>query len=112
MAAPPLRSATNGHPGRTRPGSTPPVPDSRSNHVPPPRPRRGAWAAAGAAGLVVLALCVLVLQNTQPVPVSFLAVEGSVPLALLIAGVGGAVVVLTAGTARIGRRRGQVRRRP
>ncbi len=109
MATPPLRSATNGHPSRTRPGSQPAVPDDRSNHVPPRRPRPGTWVAACAAVLVLVALCVLLLQNTQPVPVSFLAVEGSVPLALLIAGVGGAVLALTAGTARIGRRR---RRRP
>jgi uncharacterized integral membrane protein len=49
---------------------------------------------------VLLALGVLVMQNTQTVPVSFLAMEGSVPLSVLITGVVAVVVVLTAGTAR------------
>jgi lipopolysaccharide assembly protein A len=49
------------------------------------------------------------MQNTAPVRVTFLSMEGSVPLAiaLLIAGVGVGIVALVIGTVRIG----QLRRR-
>jgi uncharacterized integral membrane protein len=49
---------------------------------------------------VLVGLAVLVMQNTQTVPVSFLAMEGSLPLSLLITGVVAVVVLLGAGAAR------------
>ncbi len=111
-ATPPLRSATNGHPttGRTRPYSA-----SRDAGTDgrPPKPRRtragSTWFALCLGGLVLVALSVFMLQNPQPVLVSFLGMQGSVPLALalLIAGVGVGVIALTAGTIRIGQLRRQ-----
>jgi lipopolysaccharide assembly protein A len=49
------------------------------------------------------------MQNTEPVLVTFLGMQGSVPLALalLIAGIGVAIVAMVIGTIRIG----QLRRR-
>lgn len=112
MATPPLRSATNGHPtqGSTRPYSA--THDSRTDGRPPKpaRTRAGTtWFALCVAGLLLVALTVFMLQNTQPVLVSFLGMQGSVPLALalLVAGVGVGAIALIAGTIRIG----QLRRR-
>jgi len=67
----------------------------------------GVWATA----IVLAVLIVFMLRNTRPVPVSFLGMHGSLPLAfgLLIAAVGGMLVTLVIGSARIGqlRRRGR-----
>jgi uncharacterized integral membrane protein len=61
------------------------------------------------AAIGLVALIVFMLQNTQPVLISFFTLEGTVPLALalLIAGVGVGVVALVIGSMRIG----QLRRR-
>ena len=75
-----------------------------------PRSRAGAaWVGICVAALVLIALIVFMLQNTAPVRVTFLSMQGSVPLAiaLLIAGVGVGIVALVIGTVRIG----QLRRR-
>jgi uncharacterized integral membrane protein len=61
------------------------------------------WAAV-AGGLVVLILLIaFILQNQDYVQVKFFGLEGSVPLgiALLIAAVGGGVLVAIAGAVRI-----------
>lgn len=58
------------------------------------------WVGACVAGIVLVALAVLVMQNTRMVPVSFLAMQGLMPLSLLITGVVGVVVLLGAGAAR------------
>ena len=60
------------------------------------------WAALGLAALVLTLLVVFLLQNTEPVAVTFLGAHGTAPLALmlLIAGVGVAVVALTIGFLR------------
>lgn len=67
--------------------------------APAPRTRTGAtWVGISAAVLTLVVLIVILLQNTGSVAVSFLWMDGSVPLApaLLIAGVGiGAMVVGT-----------------
>ena len=112
MATTPLTSATNGHPGGRRRDS---VGTSRETwtdygHSKAPRSRAGAtWVGICIAALVLVTLIVFMLQNTQPVVVSFLGMQGSVPLALalLIAGVGVGIVALVVGTIRIG----QLRRR-
>jgi putative membrane protein len=75
-----------------------------------PRSRAGAaWVGICVAALVLIALIVFMMQNTAPVRVTFLSMQGSVPLAiaLLIAGVGVGIVALVIGTVRIG----QLRRR-
>jgi uncharacterized integral membrane protein len=62
-----------------------------------------AWAGIWIGAVVLIALIVFILQNTRSVQVSFLGLHGTLPLAmaLLIALVGGVVLALVFGTARI-----------
>lgn len=62
-----------------------------------------AWVATAVALLLLILLIVFMLQNTRRVEVHFLGLAGSLPLgmALLIAAVGGGVVVAIAGVARV-----------
>jgi len=72
--------------------------------VPVPRTRFGAaWIGVCAAALASIVLIVFMLQNTRRVEVSFLWMHGTLPLALalLIAGIGVALVVAVIGTGRI-----------
>jgi uncharacterized integral membrane protein len=71
-----------------------------------------AWVAVGVALLLLILLIVFMLQNSTKVDVHFLGMEGRIPLglALLIAAVGGGVVVAIAGVARITQLRINVRR--
>lgn len=78
-----------------------------------PRTRTGAaWFGICAAAVASVVLIVFMLQNTRSVEVTFLWMHGSVPLALalLIAGVGVAVVAMAVGGARIGQLRRLARR--
>jgi uncharacterized integral membrane protein len=78
-----------------------------------PRTRTGAaWFGICAAALVLVVLIVFMLQNTRSVEVTFLWMHGSVPLALalLVAGVGVAVLAMAVGEARIGQLRRLARR--
>lgn len=61
------------------------------------------WVATGAALLLLILLIVFMLQNSTKVEVHFLGLTGTIPLglALLIAAVGGGVVVAIAGVARV-----------
>jgi len=97
---------------------TEPVAAPRAPAVPQERavPRTrwsAAWVGICAAALVSVALIVFMLQNTRSVEVSFLWLEGTLPLALalLIAAVGAAILTMVAGTARIGQLRRLARRR-
>jgi uncharacterized integral membrane protein len=75
-----------------------------------PRSRAGAvWVGICIAALLLVALIVFMLQNTQLVLVSFLGMQGTVPLAvaLLIAGVGVGIIAMIIGSVRIA----QLRRR-
>jgi uncharacterized integral membrane protein len=80
----------------------------------PHRPTRtsAAWAAVGAGLALLILLIIFMLQNSVKVDVEFLGAEGTIPLglALLIAAVGGGVVVAVAGVARITQLRSSVRR--
>jgi len=114
---PPLASATNGNPSRRVTGTTraPRVTRTSSGDIPgrAPRSRAGAaWVGICVAALLLVALIVFMLQNTQLVLVSFLGMQGTVPLAvaLLIAGVGVGVIALIIGTVRITQLRRRVRR--
>ena len=71
-----------------------------------------AWVATGVALLLLVLLVVFMLQNTTKVEVRFLGMSGTVPLgmALLIAAVGGGVVVGMAGVARVTQLRLNARR--
>ncbi|WP_263118608.1 lipopolysaccharide assembly protein LapA domain-containing protein [Cellulomonas sp. RIT-PI-Y] len=83
----------------------------------PARTRTGsAWVGICVGALVLVALVVFMLQNTEPVDVTFLGMTGTAPLALvlLVAGLGVGVVALVVGALRIGqlRRRLRAGRRP
>jgi len=71
-----------------------------------------AWVATGSALVLLILLIVFILQNSTKVEVRFLGLSGSIPLgmALLIAAVGGGVVVAIAGVARITQLRMNARR--
>ena len=70
------------------------------------------WVATGVALLLLILLIVFVLQNSTKVEVHFLSLSGTIPLgmALLIAAVGGGVVVAIAGIARVTQLRLNARR--
>lgn len=105
MAAEPSVQPDDTNPAASAPSTTSARPAKRT-----PRSRAGAiWVGSCVAAVVVIALIVFMLQNTQRVQVTFLAMQGTVPLAiaLLIAGVGVGIVALTIGTIRIS----QLRRR-
>jgi uncharacterized integral membrane protein len=73
---------------------------------------QGLWTAAAAFTLVLLLLAVFLLQNGQKVEVSYLGADGHLPLALamLLSAVAGALLVLSAGAARVLQLRHAVRR--
>ncbi len=110
---PPLGSTPNRGSARHVPGMGPDpsgVTRTSTHQKRAPRSRAGAvWVAICIAALVLVALIIFMLQNTQPVLVSFLGMQGTVPLALalLIAGVGVGIIALIIGTVRIA----QLRRR-
>lgn len=88
--------------------STPMASDKRV-----PRTRTGAtWFGLCAAALLSVVLIVFMVQNTRSVRVDFLWMDGSLPLALalLIAGVGAALLTMVVGAARIAQLRRQSRR--
>lgn len=79
-----------------------------------PRTRAGsAWVGICVAALLSIVLIVFMLQNTRSVQVHFLAMDGSLPLALalLIAAVGAAILTMVVGAARITQLRLLARRR-
>ncbi len=70
----------------------------------PPVTRAGmVWAAVASALVVFIVLIAFILQNQDYVEVKFFGLEGRVPLgiSLLIAAVGGGVLVAIAGAVRI-----------
>lgn len=96
---------------------TEPSPGSAAGATPPqtsPRFTRAsaAWVATAAALLFLVMLIVFILQNPTSVDVHYLGFSGSLSLgmALLIAAVGGGVVVAIAGIARVTQLRLHARR--
>jgi uncharacterized integral membrane protein len=86
-------------PPRSAAGPPATVPMTRA-----PRTRTGAaWFGICAAALIFVVLIVFMAQNTRSVEITFLWLHGSLPLALalLIAGVGTAILAMVVGTARI-----------
>lgn len=79
----------------------------------PPRTRTSFTFQALIAGLVVLVLLLIfILENTESVKINFLGAKGNLSLgiALLLAAVGGALLVAIVGAARIGQLRLHARR--
>lgn len=86
----------------------PTEPSPTSHTTPPDGPSRltrasAAWVATAATLLLLVMLVVFILQNPRRVEVSYLGFTGSLPLgvALLLAAVGGGVLVAIAGVARV-----------
>ena len=82
--------------------------------TPVPRTRVGAaWVGVCAAVVIVVMLIVFMAQNTRSVQVNFLGMTANtaLALALLIAAVGGSLLTLVVGTARITQLRRVVRAR-
>ena len=89
--------------------------------APPPLPPQhrikrtrtgGIWVAVGFFAVILLLLLIFILQNNTDVSVSYLGMHGHLPLgvALLLAAVCGVLLVVLAGTARIGQLRATARR--
>jgi uncharacterized integral membrane protein len=72
-----------------------------------------AWMGVWAGLVVVILLIIFIGQNTAGVRIRFLWMDGTIPtaLALLIAGVGGAIIAMAVAAARIIQLRRMVRRR-
>jgi uncharacterized integral membrane protein len=73
---------------------------------------RAAWVGVWAGVLAIILLIVFVGQNTAKIEINFLWMHGRIPtaLALLIAGVGGAVIAMAIAAARIIQLRRHIRR--
>jgi len=98
-----------------------PEPAAPPTAAPPPLPPQhrikrtrtgGIWVAVGFFAVILLLLLIFILQNSAQVSVSYLGVHGHLPLgvALLLAAVCGVLLVVLAGTARIGQLRATARR--
>ncbi|MFC6016330.1 lipopolysaccharide assembly LapA domain-containing protein [Plantactinospora solaniradicis] len=102
------------HRTRTAPAD-PAVPASRAPDGPTATPAASGsartrlgptWLRVCAVGVTSVVLLVFMLQNTRDVEVTFLWMHGTLPLvlALLIAGVGMAVLAMVVGAVRLTRR--------
>ena len=116
QAAPPQQTAP---PQQAAPESAAP-PAAPAAAAPPPLPQHrikrtrtgGIWVAVGFFAVILLLLLIFILQNNTDVSVSYLGMHGHLPLgvALLLAAVCGVLLVVLAGTARIGQLRATARR--
>ena len=100
MTTDPSSSGTDEGPAETTTSEASSLPRRRA-----PRVTRAsaAWVATGVSLLLLIVLIVFILENSTKVEVQFLGTSGEIPLgmALLIAAVGGGVVVAIAGVARV-----------
>jgi uncharacterized integral membrane protein len=100
----------------TEPANAPESPRraTRPGSSAPPTTKTGvAFGSLMAGAVVLILLLVFILENTQSVKVSFFGASGHLPLgvALLLAAIGGALLVGIVGAARIVQLRRHVRRR-
>ncbi len=81
------------------------APVSSRSKARPTAPTRvsGLWIATVGFALLLLLLAIFLLQNGQRVEVSYLGIHTRLPLAvaMLLSAVGGALLVATAGVARV-----------
>jgi uncharacterized integral membrane protein len=118
QAAPPQQTAPPHQ--ATPPQQATPEPAAPPAAVPHPLPQHrlkrtrtgGLWVAVGFFAVILLLLLIFILQNNTDVSVSYLGMHGHLPLgvALLLAAVCGVLLVVLAGTARIGQLRATARR--
>jgi len=90
--------------------AAPPAPRAETA---PPTTRTGiAFGGLIAGAIVLILLLVFILENTESVKISFFGASGHLPLgvALLLAAIGGALLIGIVGTARILQLRRHVRR--
>ncbi|MET7991336.1 lipopolysaccharide assembly protein LapA domain-containing protein [Amycolatopsis sp. NPDC005232] len=88
---------------------TDPIPTDPTTTSPPTKPGKrptrvsGAWIAAVVAIVLLAFLLVFILQNLDSVTVHFLGMSGSLPIgiAMLLAALGGMVVIALVAGARI-----------
>jgi uncharacterized integral membrane protein len=116
QAAPPQQTAPSQQ-AAPEPAAPPAVPPAAVPHpLPQHRLKRtrtgGLWVAVGFFAVILLLLLIFILQNNTDVSVSYLGMHGHLPLgvALLLAAVCGVLLVVLAGTARIGQLRATARR--
>src|SRR6185436_1144715 len=105
---PPQQAAPPQEPAAPRAATAHPLPQHRIK-----RTRTGGiWVAVGCFAVILLLLLIFILQNNTDVSVSYLGMHGHLPLgvALLLAAVCGVLLVVLAGTARIGQLRATARR--
>jgi uncharacterized integral membrane protein len=100
----------------TQPANVPESPRraTRPESSAPPTTKTGvAFGSLIAGAVVLILLLVFILENTQSVKVSLFGASGHLPLgvALLLAAIGGALLVGIVGAARIVQLRRHVRRR-
>jgi uncharacterized integral membrane protein len=90
-----------------------PASDHAVGEIPKTRTAR-AHNALIAGAIVLILLLVFILENTKSVKISYFGAGFNMPLgvALLLAAIGGALLVGIVGTARIVQLRRSVRRRP
>jgi uncharacterized integral membrane protein len=98
-------------PGPIAPGATVPVPTDRTpttrstgHRAGPSRSRiSGMWVGLILSAIVLLFLLIFILQNLDPVQISFLGAAGTLPtgVALLLAAIAGVLMVAIPGSARI-----------
>lgn len=116
----------------SQPSTTPTLPQPSANGTAPtppaaaasPRPRLRTRISTARTALIVgavalVVLLIFIIQNTNAVQINFVGAHASLSLAvaLLLAAIGGALLMAAAGTARItqlrmGMRRDRRRRRP
>jgi uncharacterized integral membrane protein len=103
-------------PDQAQPEPVPPQQAAAPHPLPQHRIKRtrtsGIWVAVGFFAVILLLLLIFILQNGTQVSVSYLGMHGHLPLgvALLLAAVCGVLLVVLAGTARIGQLRTTARR--
>jgi uncharacterized integral membrane protein len=95
--------------------STPADPPPQAPAQAPPTTKTGiAFGTLIAGAIVLILLLVFILENTESVKISYFGAGGHLPLgvALLLAAIGGALVVGIVGAARIVQLRRHASRRP
>jgi uncharacterized integral membrane protein len=94
VPAPTTGPAAEPSPGPSATGTAPPVRRTRTG---------GLWVALILSALVLLFLLVFILQNGEPVQISFFAFQGVLPtgVALLLAAIAGVLLVAIPGSMRI-----------
>jgi len=117
---PPQQAASPQQPAPPQQAAPPPGPAAPPAAAPHPLPQHrikrtrtgGIWVAVGFFAVILLLLLIFILQNNTDVSVSYLGMHGHLPLgvALLLAAVCGVLLVVLAGTARIGQLRATARR--